>query len=341
MITIQHQNSFIKKIKLSLSNAPAENDYPGIYLSYLMSHLEYFVQVYSVVLNRGLQLADVAINQARLVDLGAGNGMLGFFAKFCGFKEVYINDIDKTFIEASKKLSSTLSIFPNGFIEGDIINVYNFFKDAITPDIVAGTDMIEHVYDLDTFTDTLFSLKDTKAFVFTTASNPVNYFKVRQLRKIQYNDEYVGGYPGEYLLYGAEAMRPFLEIRKEIIQQKFPTLAAATTNELALKTRGLIKADIETAVQQFIESGVMPSLPKDPYNTCNPMNGSWSERIISLQEYRKLFSNQGASLEISPGLYNGTGTNLKSKLLRIINLLIPVVGLSIAPYMMLSAAKKE
>jgi len=117
MITPEHQKSFINKVRLSLANRPIENDYPGIYLSYLLSHLEYFVKIYSAVLNQSLQLADIEIHQARVVDLGAGNGMLGLFAKFCGFKEVYINDIDHTFIEASKKLATRLSILPDNYIK--------------------------------------------------------------------------------------------------------------------------------------------------------------------------------------------------------------------------------
>jgi 2-polyprenyl-3-methyl-5-hydroxy-6-metoxy-1,4-benzoquinol methylase len=338
MITREQQNLFIAKVKEKINIQFDINDYPNVYLSYLLSHLEYFIKIYSVVLNRSLKDANLNIDQASLADLGAGNGMLAIFAKYCGFNKVYINDIDKTFIKSAKYLSSQLSIYPDDFIEGDISDVCHYFNMRNSPDIIVGIDMIEHVYDLEYFIQSLFTLKELKSVIFTTGSNPQNFFKVKQLRKIQYNDEYVGGNPGEYLLYGANETKPFIEIRKEIIRNiySFPDLL---TEKLAQLSRGLIKIDIELAVKKYIETGVFPYKPTDSYNTCNPISGSWSERIIPIKDYRKLFMKPGTRFVIKSGFYNGQEKTIKSLLLKGINILLPLFGLRFAPFIILSSAK--
>ncbi|MEI2747673.1 MAG: hypothetical protein V9E88_02790 [Ferruginibacter sp.] len=84
------------------------------------------------------------------MDYGAGNGLLGIFARYCGFGRVALNDIDLPFLEAARKLSQALHIDMDAFIEGDISQV----KDhpyAKQLNAIAGTDVIEHIYNLDDF----------------------------------------------------------------------------------------------------------------------------------------------------------------------------------------------
>lgn len=339
MISQEHQKSFIEKVHLSLVNRSIPNNYPSIYLSYLIDHLAYFVKIYAAVLNKGLMLANKEIYQASIADIGAGNGMLGLFAKYCGFKDVYINDIDKDFIEASRNLSDLLYVFPTDFITGDINNILTYFDEKKTPDIIVGTDMIEHIYDLNVFFDSLFSLKDIKAVVFTTASNPANFWKVKQLRKIQYNDEYKGGHPGEYLLYGGEAMKPFFEIRKEIIR-KVNQIPEPELSQMAVLTRGLQKADIENEVKNYLQTGRLPQAPQDRFNTCNPLTGSWSERILPLRSYSDIFSLHEWDILFEAGFYNNETKSFKSNFLKLMNLLIPVSGLYLAPFIFISGKLK-
>jgi 2-polyprenyl-3-methyl-5-hydroxy-6-metoxy-1,4-benzoquinol methylase len=338
MISSEHQISFIHKVHETLSGETAGKDYPDIYLSYLVTHLSYFVKIYADVLNKGLQLADVRLDEARLVDLGAGNGMMGLFATYCGCKEVYINDIDGEFIKAAQQLSQMLSIEPTGFIEGDITAVKNYFANGNSPDICIGTDMIEHVYDLDSFFNILSSLSSTKAFIFTTASNPRNFCKVRQLRKIQYNDEYKGGMPGEYLLYGGTAMKPFREIRKEIILQT-SDIQEPVLSELVSRTRGLIRADIEKAVKKYESAGQLPDLPENDYNTCHPLTGSWSERILPLQTYRDIISHHRWEMNIEAGYYNSEHKSIKGRILHCVNCIIPYSCLRLAPFIFISGKR--
>ncbi|HMJ47503.1 MAG TPA: class I SAM-dependent methyltransferase, partial [Ferruginibacter sp.] len=237
-----------------------------------------------------------------MIDYGAGNGLLGMFAKHCGFKKVYLTDIDKSFTEGATVLARELDIEIDGIVHGDITDVKNIFTGI--PDAIIGTDVIEHIYDLDIFFSTMYSFNPGIVSVFTTASNPENYFKIRQLKKLQLKDELEGGDPGDFLLFGEHGHESFLKIRKGIINDT----ASLTSNEveqIAKATRGYDKNDIVKAVNKYILTKELPMPPSHPTNTVNPLNSSWTERILSLEEYAAIYARHGFSLEIHTGFYDG------------------------------------
>ncbi len=165
------------------------DDYPKDYLELLLENATYYVHIYAHVLNALLEKSSKQKEEIVLIDYGAGNGLLGMFAKYCGFKKVYLIDVSETFIDASKQLSKLLAIDIDGFIVGDCGGL----KDALittTPDAIVGTDVIEHIYNLNEFFQCLKQLNDEMISVFTTASVTANFIKDRQLRKLQYNDEH-------------------------------------------------------------------------------------------------------------------------------------------------------
>src|SRR6185437_12284693 len=63
-------------------------DYQLTYLKHLFSHKNYYLRIYSQVLNEVLDKSQKQKADIFLVDYGAGNGLLGLFAKYCGFGKV-------------------------------------------------------------------------------------------------------------------------------------------------------------------------------------------------------------------------------------------------------------
>ena len=59
--------------------ALSADSYAVAYLEHLLAHKRYYLHVYAGVLN-GLREYPT-----RLIDYGSGNGLLGIFAKYCGF----------------------------------------------------------------------------------------------------------------------------------------------------------------------------------------------------------------------------------------------------------------
>ncbi len=296
------------------------------YLQHIVAHRKFYTRLYAQVLD--LALADCPKQKENicLIDYGAGNGLLGLLAKHCGIGKVFINDISPVFINAAKKLSLAIDVAPDGFIEGEIeaVKNYSFIQ---RPDVIAGTDVIEHIYNLEHFFKTVKDINPAMVTVMNTASNPANYFKVQQLKKMQIKDEHEGGQPDDHTLFGETAHESFLAIRKKIIK----AYSAGKVNEqesaiLATLTRGLHKADIEAAVEKYLDKKILPQLIAHPTNTCDPITGSWSERLLSFDEYKKLYASAGFSVCFYDGLYNQFEGGIKSKLLAVANQLVPFAG---------------
>lgn len=321
---------FEKKLEcINLDDISTES-YCKEYLSYLLVHKKYYLSVYVDLLNKLLKQSFQGKKELILLDYGAGNGLLGIFAKYCGFKKVFLADINVSFVKASKKLSQQLNI--DGFISGDIAVVRSSLN-AHSINSVVGTDVIEHIYDLHDF---FLQLKEINPFitsVFTTASNPQNYFKVKALKKMQLKDELEGGKPEDHILFG-NAHEPFFEMRRQIIEEKYADLEPAKVSELAKLTRGMIKPDMLQAIDKYTETGALPK-PAKGTNTCHPLIGSWSERILSLKEYRNIYKAAGFDIKFYSGFYDVNRKSIKTTAKKIANYFIPVFGNRIAPYVII------
>ena len=337
--TRKYIESFALKLSGVIPIRISTHNYCAKYLGHLIDHKEYYLQIYSAVLDHILGASEKKREEICLVDFGAGNGLLGMFAKHCGFKKVYLNDIDKSFVEGSEALANELQIEIAGFIHGDIIALKNIIPGEI-PDVIAGTDVIEHIYDLDIFFSTLHSINPGIVSVFTTASNPENYFKVRKLKQLQQKDELEGGDPGDFLLFGQQAHESFLQIRKNIINET-GLLPESAIDRFARATRGYDKKDLIEAVNKFVLTKELPQPPAHPTNTCNPLNSSWTERILSLEEYNRIYDRHGFALEIYPGFYDRFKRGLKKYLNRLLNLIVKIPGKKIAPFIILVGYQKN
>ena len=171
--------------------------------------------------------------------------------------------------------------------------------------------------------------------VFTTASNPDNYFKVRKLKKMQLKDELVGGDPEDFPLADDEKPEAYLDIRRQIIKRNFPDLGYDELTKLAQHSRGLRREDIITLVRSYLAGNkILPALPGDN-NTCHPETGSWSERVLPVDHYTQLYHRYGFVLNISNGFYNSFDGGLKATFNIFMNLLVKILGKKTAPFITL------
>ena len=326
--------AFERELNAVIINDVSPDIYCQKYLSHLLNHKAYYLRIYADVFNKLITARGNSKETIALLDYGAGNGLFGIFAKFCKFKKVFINDICPSRIMASRKLASQLNINIDGYITGDIIAVKSFFKNE-TPDAVAGTDVIEHIYNLEVFFKTLHDINPGIISVFTTASNPHNYFKVKALQKMQVKDELEGGTDTENKLLSEENTSSFLQIREKIIRSENNTFSDALVFQMAKATRGKDKNDIIQAVKDYASTKVLPVPPGDT-NTCNPIDGSWAERILPLATYRAIYADSGFTAVFSNGFYNEyDGSGIKKLFKKSLNLFIRIFGDSIAPYIVI------
>lgn len=334
------------------------NPYAKRYLQHILLHKKYYCRIYARLINLAVEnfkikAQSAAINPGSgliktspskqnicLVDYGAGNGIMGLLAKYAGIEKVFINDINADFINAAKQLSQQLHIFPDGFIEGDIERVQLYCKDPL-PDIIVGTDVIEHIYSLDDFFQSVKKINPAMVTVMSTACNPANHFKVKEFIRLQIKDELHGGTPDDGVLFGETAIEPFIKIREGIIKAHGEgKLSPEAISLLAKTTRGLRKEDIEKAVDNYISHQVVPPVLLHPTNTCDPNTGSWSERLLGFDEYKDIYSNAGFTIAFYNGFYNEYESGFKCNLLFFANRIIPLTGFSLSPFIILAGRHK-
>jgi len=332
--------AFEQRLELIVINDISIELYCKKYLSHLLLHKKYYLAMYADVLNKLVKHSPKNKESISLIDYGSGNELLGIFAKYCGFKKVFINDINAKFVNASEKLSLQLDVEIDGFIIGDISQVQTYFTKEL-PDAIVGTDVIEHIYDLEHFFTCQQQINQSMVAVFTTASNPKNYFKVRTLKRMQLKDELEGGYPDDHILFGETSHEPFIKIRSQIIKNYSSNLSDSTITGLAKATRGKNRQDIIEVVEQYNISGKFPLEPTHSTNTCNPLDSSWTERILSLKEYTLLCNSAGFTATFYNGFYNVFETGFKNYIKKLLNISIAIFGNKISPYILIVSFRKK
>ena len=83
----------------------------------------------------------------------------------------------------------------------------------------------------------------------------------------------------------------------------------------------------------------MPAPPADT-NTCNPLNGSWTERLLPLEKYRTLFADAGFTTKFYPGFYNQFEKGRFNFAKKMLNKVITIMGSKISPYIVIVGFKK-
>jgi 2-polyprenyl-3-methyl-5-hydroxy-6-metoxy-1,4-benzoquinol methylase len=295
------------------------------YLQKVIEQQDYYLKIYSWVLENALQQTTKPIHQISFLDFGCGNGLFAIFAKHCGLKKVYGFDFNKNFVEAANLLANTMNIIVDDWFVGNEETL--FVKcNSLNLDIVAGTDVIEHIYSLNKFFSNIQLLNQQMITAFTTASVFENYFKRNSLYKLMYQDEYIGSNALEATSKDEFAGMAYLEIRKRIIENTFPQLEQQAVQSLAIATRGLKRDDIITYINQYLLDGIIKHVQHNKYNTCDPITGNFTERMMQLKDYKQLYSQFNFELKISSGFYAADGNGLKFFFQAILNKIITVIG---------------
>lgn len=314
LITAAQIEEFCKQLSRINASTLGLPEYQHSYLTRLLDHKEYFVAIYAGVLNEVLQLINKKKENIFLVDYGAGNGLLGLFAKFCGFGKIVQVDSSSSCTCSQQMLSEKLNlpIFEN--ITGEVEELKKFVLNP--PDALVATDVIEHIYDLDNFLSTIKEINKDLVTVFTTASNDKNRWKKKRLMKFQKEDEWKG----------SVSEPAFRAVRTNIIKKEMPELSYSELRLLVTRTRGLHKKDILLACEKYKTDGSIPALINHLTNTCDPISGSWTERILSYNEYDKLFIKNDFSLTIKNGFYNEFRPGAKGIISKVLNRIIRLSG---------------
>ncbi len=260
------------------------------------------------------------------VEYGAGTGLPCCFAKLLGVGTVIYSGHFEPSCQDARVIHENFGVQADAYVHGELREVTDFLKaHQLGCDAMISSDCIEHIYDIDAF---LLSHRDIPgdrlAVAHSSGANTRNPRISRRLRRYQVQREYEG-----FLVKDGckptELSQPYFEVRKQIIKEYASDWDNDILDKLARNTRGLRQDDIVRALEQYKTSGVLPDPPKDPTNTCDPLNGNWAERLLDFALICKRFSEAGFAARILPGYYGGT-TPVRRVITPMLNAVMRVAG---------------
>ena len=292
------------------------SEYNRSYIRKILPQLNYYFSIYIRALS---SFPEHKREDTLVVDFGGGHGFLSLFLKYLGYRVIYC-DLNPLSVKTVTLIKEELSEGPDFVVEGGAADLKQFCRENdLKPDFLIATDVIEHVYDLTVFFGELQELDPSLEMVFTTGSNPVNRYKSLRLRE-----------------YMKQAEREYFPQRREFIKRRYPDLPAEEADNLARLCRGKTYTDIQTAVDLYRLNGVLPEELADRFNTCDPSNGNWTERILPFDEYMLSAAENGFQTSFLPGFYNEFRRNkLPAIICRYLNRFIrkfPKIRWKIAPF---------
>lgn len=308
--------------RLSEIDAPVPG-YWGEWFRRKMPNVLSYLQVYAYIVGQTLPEKTAApIGQTRLLDYGAGWGLMGMLAKEVGIGSVVYCDNNQGTARAAKVVSEILDLPFDDIIVGDETLLFNYPRCF---DCVVSSDVIEHVYNPDRvfFAVANVCRSGTKVF-HQTGANPLNYSQRTSLTRLHMEQE-----------------AKLLKERRKVI-----FLAGGIDDEkadmLASATRGLDQGDLEAAIARFKNDGVVP-IPSHPTNTCD-LTGYWFERLMDPWDVASKMEAAGFDAEVrqcfwGPGR-SGLGTRMVKTSINLLSRLSKSLGLRLSFYYGVAGTKR-
>jgi len=266
------------------------------------------------------------VSESTFLDYGGGCGILSVLAKEIGFKTILYNDIYHLSVRDAGILSDLTENPVDHFIEGDIEDVARYCMEyELKPDLICSFDVIEHIYDLTAWFSALGKFQHNYRLLFMTNANPCNPYINLKIKKIQRKAEFVD----QVKTVGwkeNDSHESYFKMRKRIIGNLDPELAAEKVNLLAARTRGLNQPDIGKAVREYKRTGSISYHSDHPTNTCDPINGNRTENLIGLRNFKKAITGLGLNIIIVNNFYSFTENRVLNLVKLILNKLIMVSG---------------
>lgn len=318
------------------------------YFSDQVRNIRSTLRNFSYILSWSIAYSNVPYDEFVFIDHGGGIGVLSLLAKELGLGTVIYNDLWAPYCKDAQIIAGAVEADrADYYVLGDMDELVDFLKaNSISCNALASYDVIEHIYDIETFLLRLSDLSRLPAgltVVMASSANPFNPLIKRHHREFQKKAEY-GGREKSRSCREDYLTKAYLIVRQEIISKHAPSLSGAEVRRLAKATRGLIEPDIKEAVDKYIKTGNITREPDHPTNTVNPYTGNWAERLHDIEHLKEILSNEGFKVDILAGYYANSKTNhpLKRFMGIVLNPLIRTLknkGLFFAPFYTIYARK--
>jgi hypothetical protein len=286
-------NAQAQLLYAKLSDLPImELGLPEVPLNYYLGrHHErkfFSVQTAAELLYRSIKLKNKKPGELVIMDYGAGLGSLFLLAKMIGCKTVIYNDILEDMNTAARIISDYLEVPVDYFISGDHqATIHTLNNHNLQCDIILSRNVVEHIYDLDSFYADMAREQPDALLYFSTTANIRNPAMFLYHKKVHYAGE-----------------KEFRGVREQLIKERIKGITPGQLTLLADKTKGLALDDFENAIMDYRANGRLPDPGRHGSNTCHPETGSWAEHLLPFSAYKSIIEAQGYTLTIKPAFWD-------------------------------------
>ena len=252
------------------------------------------------------------VSEIQFIDYGAGLGTLFMLAGMMGFKKNVYNDYLPDWQQTAQSICEALQIKIDAWVTGDIDAVMLHAKDnRIQYDIVASRNVIEHIYQLPEFYTAVFQHNPNAVTYSTTTAN--------------YHNPAMNLY--HIYIHQQTEKKYYRQQRREEIKKLQPTITEDKLTKLIELTRGKGQQDFVDAVNNFVNSKPVAADSSLRSNTCDCINGVWTEHLLTKKEYAGIIQSAGFKMEYTAGYWDTHyASGLKNIMAGIFNKIILLLG---------------
>lgn len=339
---IKAEERLSQKLRMLNHKSLAISDYNKRYLDEKLR--DGALDVYCQILYLSLCKNSIPLKDITLIDYGGGCGVMSYFAKDLGIGTVIYNDIYDVSCSDVRVTSKALGLNVDHIVCGDVNDLIMYIKENnIKANVIVSYDVLEHIYNLNDHFSQLSKMANRFKLVYGSSANIKNPRIVKRIKKLHLESEYMN----RNKVWGhkeRDALRAYIEIRKEMIKTYSPDLENSVVDKLSRMTRGLSQAEINKSVDEYKIKGTITYKPDHPTNTCDPYNGNWKEHLIDHDWLISTLKKIGYEVDILHGYYNLSGSKLKRSSKAILNNTLRILGkkaLFISPHILVCADFKN
>jgi len=292
-----------------------------------------------------LELCDYLFRMSKasgacLLDLGCGFGLMAIIFGIYGSKEVVGYDMNTEKIEIFRRLLL--------YVDSEINSVKAVLGDSSRIeypdeyfDVVVADETFSHIREMErSIREVHRVLKTGGQFLLRDGNNslyPIGRIKRRRFwRRVEF------GPIDPSSFRSTDIPLPYFEVRRKMIQERFPQMGLEKVNFLSEETSGMYGTEIYEAVEEFEKSGVISGRPKFRYR--NPMTGEFPERELNPFTLKCLLKEIGFEVRFIPHFYSASFNDIEMTMKRIFYWMgkyIPIGHLFLSPGFALLGKKRS
>ena len=319
------------------------SEYNQRYLKNKLQNVQSSLRIATYAIAGTLSRSQKSLKDVVFIEYGGGVGLFSLLTKRLGVGTVIYNDIYDISCNDAREIGKVLGCEADYYILGDIDDLIAFCnRYNLKGDGMASYDVLEHIYDIDAFCRKLHLLAhEGTTMIHGSGANIYFYPIVKSLlqkqRHIETKDREM-----EWGHKKRDSLLAYSTIREKIIKEcSSGRLNDSEIKQMVINTRGLMRNEILSCVERYVESKEFPKLIEHATNTCDPYTGNWAEHLMNPYYLQETLSFNGFAAKVLPGYWTIDGGFGKKFLANILNMIIhrsnPHTGLHFAPYYLLYA----